>query len=210
MNDRDHHERDHNRRREHTERLAREAARLYHEGKSSTVADAVRKAAQLLGVQAGETPSLGRVRKHVQAMSMEAMGADAYHEAMNARLGAAEQLMAALDEHDAGVPIFLVGRAAKGQLDADTTLHIRIFTDAPIEELAQTIVDLGYEEPKFETLSTRLGKLNRIRFYDEEGDAEIALTRCLPAMLKSAQQDLFTNAPIATLTLKQLRAAISA
>lgn len=200
MNDRDHkHDR------EHTERIAREAARLYHEGKVESVADGLRKAAQLLGLQGGDTPGLGRVRKHVQAMSMEAMGADAYADAMKARLRAAEQLMSALDEHYAGVPMALVGRAARGHLDGDTTLHVRIYTEAPIEELAQMVVDLGYAEPAFETTNTRLGRLNRLRIQDEDADAEIVLTRCLPAMLKSMHLDLFTSAPIATLSLKQVR-----
>jgi hypothetical protein len=196
-------ERERERYREHTERIAREAARLYHEGKAGSVAESIRKASQQVGLHGSDAPSAGKVRRHVQAMSMQAMGSDAYAAAMKERLRGAEQLMSALDEYYAGVPMFLVGRGAKGQLDGDLVLHVRIYTDAPIKELAQTLVDLGYDEPKFETVNTRHGRLNRLRFEDD--DAEILLTRCLPAMLKSAQQDLFTNAPIATLTLKQLR-----
>ena len=191
--------------REHTDRIAREAARLYHEGKADSVDASIRKAAQHVGLSAdgSELPSPGKVRQHVQAMSMQAMGSDAYNEAMKNRLRAAEELMAALDVHFAGVPIFLVGRGAKGQLDADVTLHVRIYTEAPIEELAQLVVDLGYAEPEFSTANTRLGRVNRLLIH--EADAQIMLTRCLPAMLKSADEDLFTGAPIASLSLKQLR-----
>jgi len=215
MNDRDHHTDDHHTRirgREHTELFAREAARLYHEGKAKTISDAIHKAAQQLGHSAGasDAPSHGRVRKHVQALSMQAMGSDAYADAIKERLRAAEQLMSALDEHYAGVPIFLMGRAARGHVDGDTTLHIRIYTDEPIDQLAQTLVDLGYNEPKFETANTRLGKLNRMRIRDADADADILLTRLLPAMLKSEQRDLFTNAAIATQTLKQLRDQLGA
>lgn len=184
------------------DRLAREAAQLYHEGKTDTVADAIRLAIQKYGVE-GDPPSQGRVRKHIQALSMQAMGSAAYAQAIKNRLRAAEQFMSALDDHYAGVPMFLVGRAAKGHLDGDTVLHVRIYTDAPIEDLVDTLVELGYDEPTFETADTRFGKLNRLRFIDD--DATLLLTRCLPAMLKDVPKDLHTGAPLATLTLKQLR-----
>ena len=205
MNDRDHHSNP-----QHTEHLARAAARLYHEGKAKTIADAIRKAVQQHGLNESETPTQGRVRKHVQALSMQALGGDAYADAVKRRLRAAEQLMSALDEHYAGVPIYLVGRAAKGHVDGDTVLHIRIYTDDSIEDLAQTVVDFGYNEPKFETASTRLGKLNRLRLVDEDAAADIVLTRLLPAMHKSVRHDLFTSAPIAVQTLKQLRHQLEA
>jgi hypothetical protein len=202
MNDRGHHFSDSGSFRSHTDRLAREAARLYHEGRADTVAEAIRIVAQQLGLQ-GEAPGHGIVRQHIQALSMQAMGDVAYHEAMKNRLRAAEQLMSALDEHYAGVPMLLVGRAAQGHLDGDLTLHIRIYTDEPIETLAHTLLAFGYDDPQFETADTRFGRLSRVRFQDD--DAALLLTRCLPAMLGSARQDLFTKEPIATLSLKQLR-----
>jgi len=192
-------------RRGHTDQVAQLAARMFHEGKAGSVAEAIRLAVQKLGVK-GDPPSQGLVRKHLQAMSMQAMGSASYARAMQNRLREAEQMMSALDEHYAGVPMFLVGRAAKGHVDGDTTLHIRIYTDEPIEKLASLLVDIGYSEPAFETADSRMGRLNRLRFAGE--NAEIMLTRCLPAMLKSAYQDLFTNEPIASLSLKQLRARL--
>ncbi len=198
-------EHDSERERERTERVAQQAARLYHDGKAASIHESIRKAQQQAGVH-GEGPSPGRVRRHVQAMSMEAMGSDAYAAVMKNRLRAAEQLMAALDEHYAGVPMFLVGRGARGELDADLVLQVRMYTKAPIEELAQFVVDSGYDEPEFRTANTRLGKVNRLLIRDD--DVQLMLTRCLPEMLKTAHEDLFTGAPIATLTLKQLRAKL--
>ncbi len=100
----------------------------------------------------------------------------------------------------------LVGRAAKGQIDAGVTVHVRLYTRAQITEIAQMLTEFHYDEPSFDTVDTTVGKLNRICFNDE--GVAVVVTRCLPEMYKNAQQDLFKDQPIETLTLDELRAKL--
>ena len=83
------------------------------------------------------------------------------------------------------------------------TVHIRIYTKSQIAEIAQALMDFGYDEPRFETAQTTSGRLNRLRLVEE--GIEIVLTRCLPEMIKDAQVDLFKGEPIETVTLEELR-----
>ncbi|MHC4305383.1 MAG: hypothetical protein ACYSW2_13010, partial [Planctomycetota bacterium] len=93
--------------------------------------------------------------------------------------------------------------AAQGRIDGGVTVHVRLYTDAPIGDVAAALVEFGYDEPSFETANTRLGRLNRVRLEDD--GLELVLTRCLPSMAGSADRDLFSGRPITTATLAQVR-----
>ena len=186
-----------------TDQIAREAARLIETGRAESIDAAIHAAADALNLQDVPLPGRGRVRKHAQAMSMQALGDVGYAESVRNVWEIAEQLMTALDQAMPDAPTLLVGRAAKGQIDAGVTIHIRIYTKSPIAEIAQALADFDYDEPTFETAQTTSGRLNRLRL-TEEG-IEIVLTRCLPEMIKDAQVDLFKGQPIETVTLEELR-----
>lgn len=186
-----------------TDQIAREAARLIETGRAESIDAAIHAAAAALNLQDVPLPGRGRVRKHAQAMSMQALGDVGYAESVRNVWEIAEQLMTALDQAMPDAPTLLVGRAAKGQIDAGVTIHIRIYTKSPIAEIAQALADFDYDEPTFETAQTTSGRLNRLRL-TEEG-IEIVLTRCLPEMIKDAQVDLFKGQAIETVTLGELR-----
>jgi len=186
-----------------TDQIAREAARLIETGGAESIDAAIHAAASALNLQDVPLPGRGRVRKHAQAMSMQALGDEGYTESVRNVWEIAEQLMTALEQAMPDEPTLLVGRAAKGQIDAGVTIHIRIYTKSQIAEIGQMLVDFGYDEPAFETADATVGRLNRIRLVEE--GIEIVLTRCLPEMLKDAQVDLFKGQPIETVTLEELR-----
>lgn len=186
-----------------TDQIAREAARLIETGRAESIDAAIHAAADALNLQDAPLPGRGRVRKHAQAMSMQALGDVGYADSVRNVWEIAEQLMTALDQAMPDEPTLLVGRAAKGQIDAGVTIHIRIYTKSPIAEIAQALADFDYDEPTFETAQTTSGRLNRLRL-TEEG-IEIVLTRCLPEMIKDAQVDLFKGQAIETVTLEELR-----
>jgi thioesterase domain-containing protein len=190
-----------------TDQIAREAARLIETGKARTVGEAIRLAADALHLQAAPMPGHGRVRKHAQGMAMQAMGERAYRRSIDDVLNIAEQLLTAIEQTEPEGPAVLVGRAAKGQVDAGVTLHLRVYTRRPMREIVERLVAFGYEEPSFETADTRFGRLDRVRF--SEAGCEVALTRCLPEMAAHMDRDLFTRRPIAVATAQELRRRLS-
>ena len=186
-----------------TDEVAREAARLLETGRAGTIAEAIRSAVAALGFHDVEMPGVRRVRQHARAMAMQTLGDAGYAESVRRVWQVAEQLMTALAETMPEVHPLLVGRAAKGYIDAGVTVHIRLYTEATVGELARTLVEFGYDEPSFETVNSRFGRLNRLRLTDE--GFEIVLTRCVPAMAESAHLNLFDGEPIEAATVADLR-----
>ncbi len=186
-----------------TDEIAREAARLIETDRADSIRQAIRAAADALGFSDAQLPGHGRVRMHAQGMSMQALGDGGYAESVREVWRAAERLMTVLAEATAAIEPLLVGRAAKGQIDAGVTLHLRAYTRSPIEAVAHLLVEFGYGEPAFETVTTKLGRLSRMRL-DDDG-IEIVVTRCLPDMARRSHVNLFTGRPIKTVTLEVLR-----
>lgn len=188
---------------ERTDRIARRAARLIGTGQVAAVSDAIRTAADVLGLRDAPLPTHGLVRRHVQGMSMQAMGAEAYHESVVAVWRLADELMSTLEQIAPDSRPMLVGRAVKGHVDADARVNVRIHTRIPTHRLVAVLVDYGYPEPEFDTADTRFGRFDRIRF--EEAGCAVVVTRCLPEMIDRSGTDLFTGRPISTISAEQLR-----
>lgn len=186
-----------------TDAIARHAARLVETGKAEGINAAIRIAAQSLGFQDVPLPGALLVRKHAQAMSMQAMGDAAYVERRHRVWEITEQVMSVFEHAMPEARMFLVGRAADGHIDAGVTIHLRIYTPSSVTEIARCLVEYGYEEPEFRTVESLNGRLNQLRFSDE--GVGIALTRCPPAMFNDHARDLFRGEPVATLDLDGLR-----
>ncbi len=187
------------------DRIAQEAARLFDRGKASSLRKAIEAAAA--SMRSGERlPSVGQVRRHLQGRAMQALGDEGYRHAVQEYLSVPEALMTALTEMMDGVLPLLVGRTAVGLVDGPARVHVRVYTEMPIDELAQRLVDLGYEEPSFETVDSRFGRLNRLVVVDE--GVELVLTRCPAGLRDSRDRDLFTARPIPTADLSDVRRLI--
>ena len=189
-----------------TDNIAREAARLIHAGEVEQIDAAIHSAAASLGACDAELPRHGLVRSHAQGMAMQTLGKEGYEQSIQNIWETAEQLMTLLEQALPDAQTLLVGRAAKGQIDAGVTVHVRLYTKSSITDIAQIITEFEYNEPTFDTVDTTVGKLNRICFNDD--GVEVVVTRCLPEMFKNAKQDLFKDQPIETLTLDELRAKL--
>jgi hypothetical protein len=190
-----------------TDAIAREAARLIENSRAASIGEAIRVAAEALGYRNVDLPGPGRVRKHAQALAMQALGDAGYAESVQHVWRTAERLMTALEQAIPQLDSLLVGRAAQGQIDGGVTVHVRLYTDAPIGDVAAALVEFGYDEPAFETVNTRLGRLNRVRLEDD--GIELVVTRCLPHMAGSADRDLFSGRAIKTATLADVRRRIA-
>ena len=186
-----------------TDQIAREAARLIEIGRTDDIDSAIRIAVDILGLRGAPHPGPGRVRKHAQAMAMQALGEQAYSETRLNVWRTAEQVMSVFEHVMPDATTMLVGRAAQGFFDAGVTIHVRLYTRQHIGELARILVEYGYDEPEFETSETQYGRLSQLRL--KEGEFEIAITRCLPEMKVQSKTDLFTGKPIEALSLSALR-----
>lgn len=185
--------------------LARRAAARFANGDSPDVASAIRAVSEEGNVRPDDRPTPGRVRQHLQGMSMQAMGDVGYRLYIAETLRIAEELMTDLRE-SLGVEAILVSRAAKGLVDGEVALHLRLYMERPLREVVEHLVQRGYADPSFETADTRFGRLDRARFIED--DVEVVLTRCLPDMRPDAGVDLFTKKPIPTAKVEELRGKI--
>ncbi len=189
-----------------TDEIAREAARLMASNRAGGIGEAIRAAASALGYHDVDLPGHGRVRTHVQGLAMQALGSEGYARSVGDVWRVAERIMTVLAEAMPDAEPLLVGRAAQGRIDGGVTLHVRVYTQGPIGEVAQTLVDFGYEEPGFETAQTRAGRLDRLRLEDD--GLEVVVTRCPPNVVGRTAVDLFTGKPVSTATLADLRGKI--
>lgn len=186
-----------------TEALAAEAARLLAEGVASTVGGAIRLAAEGGPFEHVQRPGYGRVRQHLQALRMASMGQAAYDADVHRTLAVAEEVMTLLDDHVDHVGLFLVGRAAAGLVDGGGALHIRLYSRAGDGDVAALLVSFGFDEPRFTTARTRLGRISQLELVDD--GTEIVITCCPPGYLARARENLVTGQPVPLLTLEALR-----
>lgn len=187
-----------------TDRIAQEAARLFDEGQFQSLDAAIRKAADILKLGHVRLPTHGHVRKHVQGRSMQSMGAEAYRNSIVEVWQHAEELMTILEDHDP----YLMGRAAKGLVDAGVSLHIRLFTSSRMSDIAQRLEDFGFEEGQFGTADTRYGRFDKLSLQDQ--GSEITIIRCAPHQRDLVGFDLFTKKPLESVSLVELRQRIAA
>ena len=187
-----------------TDEIAQQAARLVFEGETDSVRKAIRIAMIRRNVSFEEEtrrPSVKLVRDHLRGIAMEALGEDGYQQRVQRVFCIAEEVMTVLEAFDPE----LVGRLARGHIDGDLGMYMHVFTRTPIGEIVEQLVQHEYEEPEFLTAETKThGRLDRIRFVEES--VTITITRCSPDSANHVRgTDLYTDKPIASLNLDQLR-----
>ncbi|HAQ68293.1 MAG TPA: hypothetical protein DCR70_11330 [Phycisphaerales bacterium] len=185
------------------DRIARRAAALLAAGVEPDIPHAIKQAAFTLGFSRGAPiPTESEVRKHLQGMAQESLGDVGYREGVQGILALAAELMDLLERGFSGTTL-LAGRGARGHFDGGAEIHIRLYARAELSEIAQLLVDVGCEEPSFETIETTHGRANRIR--TSMDGVTIVVVRCLPEWWSDHEHDLVTARPTATRTLKALR-----
>lgn len=178
-----------------TDATAALAARLLHRGEADSIAEAIEVAARR--APRAPLPSGNLVRRHLRGLSEEALGAEGYQRWRGQVLSVAAQAMRVLDDSLGISMVHLCGRAARGWVDGDPRLHLRAYSKVKIGAIAASLVAAGFEEPQIDTLSTRHGRLDRLRF-DHEG-IELTLVRCPPGQVPADDRDLVGGERLAVL-----------
>jgi hypothetical protein len=148
-------------------------------------------------------PSRSMVRRHAQAMRLAAKGDAGVRNEAFAALEAAAELMTVLDARHDVKRLLVMGRAATGRLDVPPVIHMRVYTRETIGTIAATLVEHGYEEPRFDTTRTRYGRLDRLRLVEQ--GVEYVLTRCMPEQSIDVDTDLRSGRPVQSIDLDALR-----
>lgn len=202
-------------RRDETDRAAREAARRLVLEPARPIEAAIDGALESVredverrrrhGLDAAEPdrPSRELVRRHHEAMLQQALGLEGHRDRVRAMFEVAAALMELLETHLEAGETRLAGRAARGRVDPDLVLHLRLYGDTDVGAIAQALVDHGVEEPGFRTAETRFGRFDRLVFQDEGWPVQLTL---LPVrLLAEAERNLHRDEPVATLDLVAVR-----
>ncbi|MCX5639202.1 MAG: hypothetical protein NT059_00075 [Planctomycetota bacterium] len=185
------------------DRIARRAAALLAAGAEPDIHHAIKNAAFTLGFSRGAPiPNESEVRKHLQGMAQESLGDAEYRDRVQGTMALAAEMMDLLERGFSGLTL-LAGRGARGHFDGGAEIHIRLYAHAELSDIAQLLVDVGFEEPSFETIETKHGRANRVR--TSMDGVTLVVVRCLPEWWSDHEHDLVTGRPAATRTLKSLR-----
>lgn len=186
--------------------IARRAAVLYRTGRSPSVSEAIAEALRR-GRPGAPRPSASLVRRHLEAMDEEERGRSGHERQVSGRRAAIAEWMETLAALPGDPPVHVVGRAARGELDGDVDVHLRVATDLPIGELAATLVAHGAPEPDFSSVHGPFGDFDRISF--DEPPLRIRITRCPPRTAARPDRDLVTGKPQEALDLASFRRTIA-
>ncbi|MFO0829206.1 MAG: hypothetical protein U0572_13785 [Phycisphaerales bacterium] len=187
------------------EDAARRAAALLRDGRAKSLDEAIAIAAERAGLAASEV-AVADVRRHAQAMLMQELGDDGYRRHVADVLTRAEEAMTLLSTLPDEPATSLVGRAVRGEVDADPRCRIRVWTDADIGDIAAMFVAAGYAEPEFATVETRWGRLAQL-VVDDDG-VELRVTRCPPNARVPRDVSLTTKHAVPSASIDEVRTAI--
>jgi hypothetical protein len=197
-------------RRDQVERIAAEAARRFERNAAMSIEDAIDSVLAASPIDRTQgllaRPTANQVRRHLQALAQQRLGLEGYRAELAGVLAIAAEAMELLERRISDCSTTLVGRAAAGRLDGEVELHIRASTRVPIGVLAEALVSEGFEEPRFEVVEARCGRLDRLCF-DQDG-VEVHVTRCHPRQVTPSREDLITGRPIEVLDLGELERVI--
>ncbi|MFK7958938.1 MAG: hypothetical protein AB8G96_00295 [Phycisphaerales bacterium] len=201
---------------EFVDRVARLAGRMLVTGEASNEADAVRMAARDLGLE-GVRASPSLVRRHAEALDMQARGAEAHQESVVERWRAIEELMSFLEGHLTGDSTLLIGRAARGHFEGTTggagsgaaPVRIRLYTEWAVGRLAEALEqEAEVPEARVRTVKGRRRIHDAISMDDAGGEVLIVLMR--PDEWSTRDRDIVRDEPIDVVDLEGLRRRIAA
>lgn len=183
--------------------LAREAVRLLAERRAAGIEEAIDRAYAATRVDPStRRPTRAELRAHAQAFEESEHGEAGRLLRIDATLVEISEVLAHLEEtviaRDADgaerPPPEVYGRAAKGELDLDPTVHIRVTTTLPVSVLAQALFDAGFGDPLCRSVATRHGRLDEIAF--EGACAEYRIVRIPPRLKTDPDLDLVRGHPV--------------
>lgn len=186
-------------------------------GEASNEADAVRMAGRDLGLE-GVRVSPSLVRRHAEALSMQAEGAESHREGVIDRWRGLEELMSFLETHlTGGDPTLLIGRAARGHFEGTaggsgsgaSPVRIRLYTEWAVGRVAEALEqEAEVPEARVRTVKGRRRIYDAISLDDAWG--EVLLVLMPPDEWAARERDVVRDAPIDVVDLEGLRRRIAA
>jgi len=183
--------------------IARAAVRALAEGRAGDLADAVERGIAETGSDPrGSRPTRAQLRAHAQAHEESTVGAEGRGRRIRTALDEALRVLSILEatvlardpEGCARRPPAVYGRAARGQLDLDPVVHVRVETSLSAAALAQSLFEQGVADPTCGSVETRHGRLDEIRFAGAEADFRVV--RIPPRMAVDRDRDLVRGKPV--------------
>mgnify|MGYP004164229941 CR=1 FL=1 len=182
------------------DRIARDAARLLHDGSETTVQAAIAAARSAAGGGTLPPPSRGRVRRHLAAMQQQSMGADEFRRVRYSVLKAVEECMAGLHWAVEDLELRLAGRAAEGVVDGLEPVWMRVHSTVDDGVLCSVLEEQEFEVTGIGTLETRHGRMTRITA--EAAEFDLVLLRCHHRSQVLEAINLVTGGPVALVELE--------
>jgi hypothetical protein len=177
--------------------IARAAVRALAEGRAADLSDAIERGIAEAGAgPRARRPTRAELRAHAQAHEESTVGTEGRSRRIAAALEEALGVLAILEETVVSRdpqgcqrrPPAVYGRAARGELDLDPVVHVRVETSLAAATLAQALFDHGCADPTCGSLETRYGRLDEIRF--DGGEAAFRVVRIPPRMAVDRDRDL--------------------
>ena len=182
------------------DQIARRAAELLRDGLAGDIQEAVDQARRAAGGLTGPPPGRDQVRRHLEAMQMSRAGWTGWHADRLERLQELEQFLATMEHFLDPLEIRVAGRAAKGELDEGDRIHIRIWIDGDLSELASVLETAGLgpsvagSRPVKRTKANGLSRLATLDFDMEH--LQVQLSLCPPRELVTLECNLVSGGPI--------------
>ena len=127
-------------------------------------------------------------------MLLQANGDRAYASYTLSVLAQVEEYMYSLEYHLPATRTWLVGRVVDGCVDPATTIHIRVYSDISIGEIAALLEEFCDGETRIESVRTRRGWRERLVFQDH--GHRYVLTRCHSDEFDCRDRHLFRDQAI--------------
>ena len=189
---------------EERDRLARDAARVLATDPGLDLEAAIARARRTSGLREASAPSRALVYRHVEALQQATFGQRGFERRQAVELRAVVDLLdlVALLLQPEGLQV--VGQLASRPILGGVDVHVRLHGGAPMESCAMDLEAAGLRELRFQTVKTLIGYLPRLTL-ENEGRLYF-LTQCPLECALEPARNLFTDQPIASCWLEQLRA----
>ena len=151
-------------------------------------------------------PGRGLVHRHLEGLLQEALGMEAFEASRRERLVTIIEVLDLIDFLASPDAIEIAGRTARGYLEGPVLVFARLYEGCPLVSLAGKLEANGIEEVACATAHTRHGPLPRINF-DSDG-LRFSVTRCPRALQRDRDRSLFSDEPVAVVSLDELRVQV--
>ena len=189
------------------DRLARQAAHEIVRQPGLDVDSAVARARRLPELREVSAPSRSLVRRHLEALQMQALGARGFDLKQRAELREVVDLLDLVEVLLRPEAILLMGRVAGEHPLGGVEVHARLMGGGLLEGCASDLEQAGVREVHLQSVRTLVGHLSRMSLENE--GRRYVLTQCPVEQDIDPAVNLITGAPIESMALEELRVRVA-